>query len=234
MPEITELLTWIESHGTTVDLIKWLVVGILAWLLGVFRFLHTRLKRPSLEIESFTSRCAWEDIGEVDGNPSNARVTILIEAGINNPTTSPIFIRDFTLQVKRLKKWPLWGAELNPTTLPCRVRHAVGDVTKYLKNWFSNYDEGSDNLTLDARINDREFQSGFIMFVSASWGNMLPRVVNGKILVRMKARLTTGEILVAKARIHILEDNSVLEALLPGLFAHAENPATWNIIRCKP
>lgn len=234
MPELSELISWVESHGTTVDLIKWLIVGVVAWLLGGFRFLRTQLQRPSLEIESFTSRCAWEDLGEVAGNPANARVTILIEAGINNPTTSQIVVRDFTLQIKLLKRWPLWSSELHPTTLPCRVRHAVGDVTRYLKNWFSNYDEGPDALTLGSKIKDREFQSGFLMFVSATWGNMLPRAVDGKILVKMKARLTTGETLVAKSCIHILENNSVLQELIPGVFAHVEDPATWNIIRCKP
>lgn len=231
MPDFANLINWIEAHGTTVDLIKWLIVGLLAWLLGAFRFLHTKLKRPSLEIESFTSRCAWEDLGEIDGNPANARVTMLIEAGINNPTTSPIVVRDFTLQIKCLKRWPLWHAELHPTTLPCRVRHNVGGIIRYLKNWFSNFDEGSENLTLDSKIESREFQSGFLMFVSASWGNMLPKIVNGKIPIKLKARLTTGETLVATKNIHVLEDKSVLQGLVPGVFEHVENPSTWNIIR---
>ncbi|BBU70858.1 hypothetical protein ICHIJ1_07770 [Fluviibacter phosphoraccumulans] len=80
----------IESHATTIDVLKWVIVGLLAWVLGVFRFIRTNLKRPKLEIESFTSRCIWQELGIVDGNDHNARVVFLIEAGINNPTTDPI------------------------------------------------------------------------------------------------------------------------------------------------
>ncbi len=170
MPDFANIIIWIEAHGTTVDFIKWFLLGLLAWFLGAFRFLRTKLKRPSIEVESLTSRCAWVDLGEIDGNSANAQVIMLIAAGINNPTTSPIVVRNFTLQIKRLKKWPLWHSKLNPTTLPCRVRHNVGEVTRYLKNWFSNFTEGPDSLTLDSKIESRDFQSGFLMFVSATWG----------------------------------------------------------------
>jgi hypothetical protein len=227
------IIAWIELHGVTVDLIKWLLVGILAWFLGAFRFLKTKLKRPTLEVESLTSRCAIEELGDIDGNPANLRATFLIEAGVNNPTTEPIVIRDFSLHIIRLKKWPIWHDALYPTTLPSRVRHTVGDISRYLKNWFSNFSEGPESLTLNGRIESRDFQSGFLIFVSASWGNMRPKKFENGISVKLKARLTTGEILCAKSIIPVLEDHSVMESLVPGIFEHVENPSTWNIIREK-
>src|SRR3546814_11691279 len=96
---LIDLAGWIEAHATTVGLLKWVIVGLLAWALGVFRFLRAKLKRPKLEIESFTSRCIWQELGVVDGNDHNARVVFLVEGGINNPTTDPIFVRDFTLKL---------------------------------------------------------------------------------------------------------------------------------------
>src|SRR3546814_5451232 len=71
---LIDLAGWIEAHATTVGLLKWVIVGLLAWALGVFRFLRAKLKRPKLEIESFTSRCIWQELGVVDGNDHNARV----------------------------------------------------------------------------------------------------------------------------------------------------------------
>ena len=62
MEQLSNLVNWIELHGTTVDLIQWLFIGLLAWVMGAFRFLYAKLKRPTLEIESFTSRCSWEDL----------------------------------------------------------------------------------------------------------------------------------------------------------------------------
>ncbi|WNJ28858.1 hypothetical protein RMA73_10050 [Xanthomonas translucens pv. translucens] len=230
---LTDFSAWIEAHATTVDLLKWILVGLLAWTLGVFRFLRAKLKRPKLEIESFTSRCIWQEIGVVDGNDHNARVVFLIESGITNPTTDPLVVRDFTLKVKRLKSWPVRNHPLNAVTLPSRVRNSIGEITKLLKNWFSNFSEGSESLTLNGRIEARDHQSGFLLFVSVSWGYLRPLEKNGAIPVKLSARLTTGERLVARSNIILMDDHSAFEAMVPGILEHVENRSTWNIIRAQ-
>lgn len=230
---LVTLVEWIEAHATTVGLVKWVVVGLLAWALGVFRFLRAKLKRPTLEIESFTSRCIWQEIGVVDGNDHNARVVFLLEAGINNPTTNPIVVRDFTLKVRRLKGWPVRNHPLNAVTLPSRVRHRMGDITRLLKNWFSNFSEGSDDLTLGGRIEPRDCHSGFLLFVSASWGYLRPLVKDGAVPVELRARLTTGERLVARSNIVLMADHAAFEAMVPGILNHVQNRSTWNIIRAQ-
>jgi hypothetical protein len=228
---VPEVITWIESHPVTVGIIQWIIVGLIAWVLGFFNYIRTILKRPKVEVEKFTSRCFWEEMGVIDGNDHNARVTFLIEAGVNNPTKDPIYVRDFTVQIKRLKKWPLWHDALNAVTLPSRVRHLLPNITRYLKNWFSNFEEGGDYLTLDAKIEPREFQSGFLLFVSFSWGYMRPLVKDGAVPIKLKARLTTGEILEVKSSIHIVKDRETFESMVPGIFTHVCNSETWNIIR---
>lgn len=230
---LTSLVGWIEDHATTVDLLKWVIVGLIAWALGVFRFLRAKLKRPKLEIESFTSRCIWQELGVVDGNDHNARVVFLIEAGINNSTTDPIVVRDFTLKVRRLKGWPVRNHPLNAVTLPSRVRHSVGNITKLLKNWFSDFSEGPESLTLSGRIESRDCQSGFLLFVSASWGYMRPLVQDGAIPVELRARLTTGERLVARSSIVVMDDHAVFEAMVPGVLSHVQSRSTWNLIRAQ-
>jgi len=230
---LSNLVEWIESHATTIDVLKWVIVGLLAWVLGVFRFIRTKLKRPKLEIESFTSRCIWQELGIVDGNDHNARVVFLIEAGINNPTTDPIVVRDFTLKVKRLKGWPVRNHPLNAVTLPSRVRQNIGNITRFLKNWFSNFSEGPESLTVSARIESRDYQSGFVLFVSASWGYMRPFIKAGAIPVELNARLTTGERLTARADIAIMDDHAAFEEMVPGILDHVQNRNTWNIIRAQ-
>lgn len=228
---LTSLVEWIEDHATTVDLLKWAIVGLIAWALGAFRFLREKLKRPRLEVELLTSRCFWQDLGVVDGNDNNARVVFLIEAGITNPTTEPIVIRDFTLRIKRQKSWFVRNYPLNPVTLPARVRHELGSITKLLKNWFSNFAEGPDNLTLNGRIEARDFQSGFLLFVSASWGYMQPLVKDGTIPVTLYARLTTGERLNVRTRITLTENQDYFSKMVPGILEYVENRNTWNIMR---
>lgn len=230
---LADLVGWIEAHGTTVDLLKWVIVGLLAWSFGVFRFLRAKLKRPKLEIESFTSRCIWQELGVVDGNDHNVRVVFLIEAGVTNPTTDPIVIRDFTLKVKRRRRWLVRNRALNAATLPARVRHNVGGVTRLLKNWFSNFSDGPETLTLGTRIESRDCPSGFLLFVSVSWGSMRPFRTNGAIPVKLFARLTTGEILVARANIALMNDHATFEATVPGVLAYVQDRSTWNIIRTQ-
>ena len=230
---LNNLVGWIEAHATTVDLLKWVIVGLLAWALGAFRFIRAKLKRPKLEIESLTSRCIWQELGVVDGNDHNARVVFLIEAGINNPTTDPIVVRDFTLKIKRLKAWPIRNHLLNAVTLPSRVRQDIGSITKLLKNWFSHYSEGSDSLTLSGRIESRDCQSGFLLFVSASWGNLRPFAKDGAIPVTLYARLTTGERLVVRSNIVLMDDHAAFETMIPGILDHVQNRSTWNIIRAQ-
>ena len=230
---LATLVGWIEDHATTVDLMKWVVVGLIAWALGVFRFLRAKLRRPKLEIESFTSRAIWQELGVEDGNDHNARVVFLIEAGINNPTTDPIVVRDFTLKVKRLKGWPVRNHPLNAVTLPSRVRQSIGDITKFLKNWFSNFSEGPDSLPLSGRIEPRDCQSGFLLFVSASWGYMQPLIRDGAIPVELRARLTTGEQLVARSNIMLMREHENFDAMVPGVLSYVQNRNTWNIIRAQ-
>lgn len=198
-----------------------------------FIFLREKLKRPTLEIEPLTSRCIWQELGVIDGKDHNARVVFLIEAGINNPTTDAIVVRDFTLKVKRLKRWLVRNDALNAVTLPSRVRHNIGDITRLLKNWFSNFSEGPETLTLSARIEPRDCQSGFLLFVSVSWGYMRPLVKNGAIPVKLYARLTTGETLVSKTNIVLMDDQATFEAMAPGVLAHVQNRSTWNVIRAQ-
>lgn len=230
---LAEMTQWIENHGTTVDLLKWSAVGLLAWFLGAFRYLRAKFRGPKLEIETLTSRCIWKELGMVDGNDHNAQVIFLIEAGINNPTTDPIVVRDFTLRVERLKRRGAKNHRLNAVTLPCRVRHKSGGITKLLKNWFSNFDEGPQSLTLDARVAPRDFQSGYLLFVSVSWGFMRPQVENGAVPVMLQARLTTGERLITKGAILIVDDHEYFESMVPGVIEHAQDRSLWNAIRAQ-
>ncbi|HEL3635573.1 TPA: hypothetical protein UM220_001442 [Stenotrophomonas maltophilia] len=222
---------WIEQHDKTVDLLKWIAAALLAWLLGLVRFVRTKLKRPTVEIEMFTSRCVVDDLGEMEGRASNIRAIFLLEPGLNNPTTDPIVVREFTIAMKALRRWPIWQRQMHPTTLPSRPQHSAGQMTKLLKCWFSNFNDGSSDLTLSGRIESRDFQSGFLLFTSVTFGNLQPRISNERIPIKVRARLTTGETLTAKAMIRVVDDPFILERMVPGILEHTKTSSTWNIIR---
>ncbi|KLB04447.1 hypothetical protein SM41311_03965 [Xanthomonas hortorum pv. gardneri] len=88
-----------------------------------------------------------------------------------------------------------------------------------------------DSLTLGGRIESRDFQSAFLLFVSVSYGFLRPVAADGKVPIKLRARLTTGELLSVKSEIVIVEDHSYFESLLPGVIAHAQDKKLWNVIR---
>jgi hypothetical protein len=226
--ELSDVLNWIEHHGQTVDLIKWLLLIAVAWVVGLFKFLRRRLKSPTLEIETLTSRAYCHDLGEQDGHQHVCRSLFLLSVGVNNPTTDTIVVRDLTLRYKEHRpfRWTPWQ---HPTTLPARPRQAVGGTVKLLRNWFSNFAEGPESLTVGGRIEPRAFESGYLLFVAATYGWMNPRVHSDTVHVQVQARLTTGEKLKAKARVQLFTDPEAMDTMVPGVGSYAANSSTWNI-----
>lgn len=225
---LAELSGWIEQHPHTVDLAKWgLLIGI-AWLAGGFKLLRRWLKSPTLEIELLSSRGLCQDLGDLHGHANNCRSIFLLSVGINNPTTDVIVVRDFTLRYKEHRpfRWTGWQ---HPATLPARPRLQVGDTTKLLRNWFSNFAEGPESLTISGRIEPRAFESGYLLFVAATYGWMNPVVKKDKVWIEVQARLTTGEKLKARARIALFSESAGMEAMVPGVVDYAAHSATWNI-----
>lgn len=232
METLSNVIGWIESHGTTVGLFQWAIVILAAWLLGAFRFLRAILKRPSVEIEPLSSRCVLRNIGKVDEAEDNVQAILLLEVGINNPTADVISVREFTLSVEpiaRLRSKHL--LKLHPTTIPCRVSQTVGGYTKLLKNWFSNYSDGRSELTISGKIEPREYVSGFLLFIYVGWGSFAPYVKNEKVSVTISARLTTGEKISARSNVIVYRNPLDMEGMVPGILDHAMQRSTWTITR---
>jgi hypothetical protein len=230
---LIHVVEWIELHPKTVDIFQWVVLAFVAWVIGAWRYLRTKFRSPSIEIESFTSRCGLQELGEIDGINGHTKALFLLEVGINNPTPESIHVREFNLSIKTRKKWQGWIKELNPATLPRRVRKSIGETSKLLRNWFSHFEEGNESLTIRGEVGSREYCSGFLLFVSVTWGTMRPLVVDGAIPVKIKAKLTTGEVLSVKSRITVVEDLEIIEEMVPGVFEYSQHRSTWNIVRRK-
>src|SRR3546814_10492168 len=91
---------------------------------------------------------------------------------------------------------------------------------------FRSFPDDLDSLTLPGRIESRDHQSGFLLFVSASWGYLRPFVKDGAIPVTLHARLTTGESLVARSAIVLIDDHAIFAAMVPGILDHVQNRST--------
>lgn len=57
MPDLSSfspLVDWIESHEKTVDLLKWVALLLVAWAVGLFKFLRQKFRLPIATIEEQT------------------------------------------------------------------------------------------------------------------------------------------------------------------------------------
>lgn len=231
LPDISTIVSWIEAHGKTVDLLKWLVLLLVAWLAGAFRFVRNKLRTPSATIEEATSRCLVEEFAEFQGHQNAVRATFLVEVGLLNPTSERVVVRHFSLAVQRRRAWRTWKPELVALSLPSRPQQQTGSGKKVLKNWFSNFDDGLQNLTLLGAVEPKELPSGFLLFVCFSVGGWAPKISNEHIKVKAKVHLTTGETYSVSGRIKVVRDLEKFEQWVPGIGAHINHDSTWGATR---
>lgn len=94
---ISDLIIWIEGHPTTVEIIKWIILLLLAWGAGLFRVLRKYTRRSQLEVIDTASLCFIEEMGEYEGNPNATRVAYLINISVKNPSSEKVVIESFSL-----------------------------------------------------------------------------------------------------------------------------------------
>ena len=136
---ISNLTTWIEDHGNTVDLLKWVAILIAAWLLGAFKYLKAKFRRATATLNVSESRCLVEEINTTNEN-TRFRLSFLVEMGVLNPTTERLVVRTFSLAVRKRSFWRAWTYQLSPISLPARPQMDLADGgRKFMKNWFSKF-----------------------------------------------------------------------------------------------
>ncbi|MZH02992.1 MAG: hypothetical protein F3745_06260 [Nitrospinae bacterium] len=225
---IAELVTWIESHPTTIEVSKWVLLFIIAWLSGVFKLIRKYTKKSQLKIIDTASFCFVDDINEFQGHTNVVRVAFLIDVSVINPTNEKIVIESFSLRYLTKRYFKKYSNSLYSSTLPNRPRAEMGSGIKISKVFFTDFNDDSSKLTMDGVIGPKEFQNGYIFFVSTTWGSWNPRVLKKKIKVQVHARLTTGEICKDSFWIRVIKDKEFIEKWIPGIVKQIEHPGSWG------
>lgn len=171
MPSLDQAISWIESHKETVDLLKWSALLLLAWATGIFKLVRDQTRRPKVIVDPRTSRCLLAPGPERSGM---ALAVFLLDVGIINQSREPIVVRDLSMRFRQSAGLRPWGRWIAANSLPARVSHHFGDQTKLLRNWFTNFNDGSENLTIDARIDGLGESTGYILFIAANEENSAP------------------------------------------------------------
>jgi len=105
----------------------------------------------------------------------------------------------------------------------------MGSGVKLLRNWFANFPDEYQQLTIDGHLPPGHANSGYALFVSHTYGTWNPVVRNDKVRVRISVGLTTGKTIRAKAWIPATHDAEFFEGMVPGILEQIRHPTSWNL-----
>ncbi len=222
-------ISWIEAHPTTTSLLQWAVVLLVAWALGAFRWLRQATIGPKLKCVPSASLCFVERLGNVDGFEDGVRASFIIHASVYNRTPNSVVIDRFVLCFKSKSIFRSMRQNLLRLAFPAWPRKRLGEGYKLMGAFFTSYADQHDSaLSVSGRIEARDIASGYLLFVSNTYGSWNPVVEGEKVKVRVKVTFSVGGRRRASCWIRVVEDPAVVEEFCPGLVGHVGHESTWN------
>lgn len=226
---LPEIVDWIEAHEHTVALLKGASVVALAWVSGGFAYLRRFKRKARLEIAETASLSFVERPNEPDGPPNLMRMSFVINASIVNASNEKIVLDHFELSFRTGSFWRSNRQRLLRLAFPSRPRKRVGEGTKYMGVWFSEYPLDEIKMSvIDGSLEPKATCGGYLLFTSFTYGTWNPRVAKETVEVRLKAKLTSQQWLRKSAVLRVVDDPTVVEELSPGFVQHVGHVSTWN------
>lgn len=226
---LPEVIDWIETHEKTVDLLKWAAVLLVAWASGAFAYLRRYRLRPRLEIAETASFVYLEHPSEPKSPAPATRASFIINASLVNSSNERVVLDHFELSFRSFHFWRSYRQRLLRLAFPSRPRKRVGEVTKYMGVWFTEYPlDELKTAVIDGSLEPKESCGGYLLFTSYSYGSWNPKVSKNLVHVRLRAKLTSQEWLSKSAKLLVISDPAIVEEFSPGFVEHVAHESTWN------
>jgi hypothetical protein len=223
------LATWIENHEHTVDLLKWLSVGVVAWASGLFSMLGRYKRGARLEIPETASLVFCEFGKHPENGLDTVRASFILNTALVNATNEKIVADQFLLSFKTIGLWRSHRQKLLRFAFPSRPRKQIGEGLKYMGVWFTEYPADELKMeTASGSLEPKETCSGYLLFSSYTFGKWNPKIENDRIQTRLKLKLTSQTCLSRTVRLRVTSDRDFVEAFSPGFCAHVAQESTWN------
>jgi hypothetical protein len=226
---LAEIVAWIEAHDKTVDLLKWVALLLVAWASGAFAYLRRYRLRPRLEIAETASFVYLEYPSEPKLPGPAVRASFILNASLINSSNEKVVVDHFELSFRALGFWRSHRQRLLRLAFPSRPRKRVGEGTKYMGVWFTEYPLDELKIeVVDGSLEPKESCGGYMLFTSFSYGSWNPRVAKDLVHVRLRAKLTSQAWLRKSAKLRVITDREFVEEFSPGFIEHVTHESTWN------
>jgi hypothetical protein len=185
-------------------------------------------RAPSVRIVDSASFVLMEGLS-IEGKDNASRAAYIINASLVNSSTERIVLDQFSLSYQTLNPLRSFRQRLVRIAFPARPRKRVGSGIKMMGVWFTDFpDEEYAIPASQGALEPKDMESGFLLFASFTWGSWNPAVVDGLLKVKLKAHLTSGEVLVSTARLRALYEPEIAHEFCPGIIEHIAHESTWN------
>lgn len=221
-----DLIPWIEDHPVTISLLTTVGVLAAAWGSGLFRLLRQRVRRPKVLVVPEGSFVAFRTTERDDLPKTGTLAVFLLNVTLINPSDAKAILRGFQFSYR----CPSWKTSMRQRlryvpmpSLP-KYETAVGRLIHHV--WFQSLPGQATRI--DGRLEPKEMENGWIMFVSATWGSYDPRVVNDRVKVKLEATFTDGRRVADREEVRVapLAD---LQELLPDIRGLLDEDRWWNL-----
>jgi hypothetical protein len=138
-------------------------------------------------------------------------------------------LEQFYLSFETENRWRSYRQKLVRIAFPSRPRKILGTGIKYMGVFFTEYsNEEGNHKVITGELDPKDACGGYLLFVSFTYGDWNPRIVDGRIKVRLNGVLTTGEKISSTATLRVERSRDWIEEFIPGLSEHVAHESTWN------
>jgi hypothetical protein len=208
-----------------VELVKWIIVGIVAWALGAFRAIRAWTLRPSISISERYSHCFAERHSELNSHKDVTLLVFVLDAQLINPTGSKIGVQSFELRIWSRRFWKRWTTPVSSIGFPAMPRTPMPDgAIKVVPIWLTAF-EGYDGSLALHDIDAQNSAAGLVFFALL----MPDSSVNMKqCVVKLGVKLGTGERRSVIATIRTEDDFGKLENMIPSSVHYVRHSSVWT------
>lgn len=215
------MFDWIEAHPVTIGIIQASIILLLAWITGVASYFRRYIRKPVLRIAPTASFAFLHESYDEEASKDVTIAAFIINASVINRSIEKVVVDYFWLSYPCDDRRRSEKQKLLRVAFPDLPRKRVGSGMKYMGVWFSDFPASTVNIeSAQGKLEPSDIESGYLLFVSKTWGTWSPQVLNAKTAVNLNVELSNGKCLSDSTSIFVVRDEELANEFVPNFVEH--------------